>query len=282
MKEKGRSARFLRRLIAIALLIAAAGETKAQQAGETVARGPYSLSRAEAPARLVAGIALPELTRVHFSGMSTTQIRLRGRWGRAQTLFRPEDRSQVRITVAVYGSVTEAEDSALALLEDTSAMLQTGSHGGGVIGTHSWYLRSPEGSGTVVFIAGNSLFQLFSSSYEMAEAGARSILVDLERGTNGVRLGQRVSRPVIDGVSFRSRLEAGAEVQMTIEASDPNGREIAVFGSSVAGQLLETPDSREKIFIPQARDGDIQLYVVNDLNVVSPVFIQSVELGREE
>lgn len=254
-----------------------------QQSGERVEKGQYSLRRAATPEFLVTGVSLDDLSKARFSNMNKITEGLAGQFGRVRNLFDRKSKKQVKITVAVYGSVNEAEDAALDLLNSVSAVMKTGSQSGDVIGTHSWYLKSPDGSETIVFIHNNSLFQLFSSDYNLAESSARLIVDDLTRGTNGIRLGKQVILPEITDVKFPERLEGMREISLILEGQDPYQQKISFAVSASRGQLLETKKSGEKIYIPyEAGSVELKIYAINEMNVVSQVYIKKIEVEKEK
>ena len=248
---------------------------------EKVKRGLYSLSRAPTPEYLVTGVNLPELSKARFRTMDKVDLGLKGRWGRSFTLLQKEEKKQVKITVAVYGSVAEAEDSVLDLLNDTSAVLKPGSKSGDVIGTHSWYLASPSGSGTVVFTYDNSLFQLFASDYSLAERSARKIVNDLTLGRNGIKLGKFVALPKITDVRVPSELKRGIERTLVIKGWDLHQQKLSFVALASKGQLLETKKKGEKMFVPQEIGTDeLRIYAINEMNVVSKVYIKKIEVEK--
>jgi hypothetical protein len=248
---------------------------------EKVKIGLYSFSRAPTPKYLVTGVNLPELSKARFRTMDRVDVGLKGRWGRSFTLFQKEEKKQVKITVAVYGSVAEAEDSVLDLLNDTSAVLKPGSKSGDVIGTHSWYLTSHSGSGTVVFTYDNSLFQLFASDYSLAERSAREIVNDLKLGRNGIKLGKLVALPKITDVKVPSELKTGKERTLIIKGRDPHQQKLSFVALASKGQLLETKKRGEKMYIPQKIGTDeLRIYAINEMNVISQVYIKKIEIEK--
>ena len=112
---------FVRGFAALACLLGA-GLAFGGQPGETVKMGAYSLERASPPKYAVTGVDLSRLSKARFTDLDRVGTGLRWKWGRYLTLFRKEDKLQARLTVAVYGSVKTAEDSALELLNDMSAV----------------------------------------------------------------------------------------------------------------------------------------------------------------
>ncbi len=243
----------------------------------------YSLQRAPVPEYFVTGVILPEVANAHFPTMEKVDAGLSGRWGRYLTMFQRKDKKQVRITVAVYGSVAEAEDSALDLLNETSDILKPGSRSGGAIGTHSWYLVSPRNSGAVVLTYNNCLLQLFSSDYNLAERSARAIVADLKRGTNGVRLGKQVLLPRVTGADFPGRITERKEVALTFRGQDPYRQKLSFVASAATGQFREILRDGERIYVPpQAGTDEVRIYAINEMAVVSQVYVQKIEVEREK
>ena len=254
-----------------------------QESPEKIEKGAYSLRRAATPEYFVTGVALGELSRARFENMSRVDVALRGKWGRCLTLFRKKTTEQVKITTAVYGSVSEAENSVLDLLNDMSAVFKPGTRSGDVIGTHSWYLTSPDGGGTIVFVYNNSLFQLFSTNYSLAERSARSIVDDLAQGRNGIRLGKKVVLPKVTQAKLPARLEKGKEGSLILEGEDPYRQKLSFAVSASTGQLLDTQRRGEKIYIPhEAGSDELRVYAINELNVVSELYVKKLEVEREE
>lgn len=254
-------------------------DSAGQQAGERIEKGKYFLQRAATPEFLVTGVSLDDLTKARFPNMYKVTERLAGPLGRTRTLFDKKSREQVEITVAVYGSVNEAEDVALGLLNSVSVVLRPGSQSGGVIGTHSWYLRSPNGSGAVVFIHNNSLFQLFSPDYNLAERSAQSIVSDLTEGVNGVILGKKVQIPKITSVVIPKDVRRNVKASINIKAFDPSRHRLSFVILASKGQLLDTNKGEEKIYIPSKSGTDeLKVYTINELNVVSRVFIKKLTI----
>lgn len=244
---------------------------------EKITKGLYSLRRAPTPKYIVTGVFLPDLVKARFKKMIKVDVGFKGRWGRSYTLFRKEENKQVKITVAVYSSVAEAEDAVLDLLNDISAVLRPRSKSGDFIGTHSWYLDSPSGSGTVVFTYDNSLFQLFSSDYNLAERSAQSIVSDLTEGVNGVTLGKKVQIPKITSVVIPKDVRRNVKASINIKASDPSRHRLSFVILASKGQLLDTDKGEEKIYIPSKSGTDeLKVYTINELNVVSRVFIKKL------
>lgn len=254
-----------------------------QQPGERIRSGAYSLQRAPAPENFVIGIVLPELANAHFPAMAKVDTGLSGRWGRYLTLFQEKEKKQVRVTVAVYGRVAEAEDAVLDLLNETSDVLKPGSRSGGVIGTHSWYLLSPRNAGTVVLTYNNSLVQVFSSDYSLAERSARAMITDLRRGTNGVRLGKQVLLPRVTGAEFLGRITERKEVALTFSGQDPYQQKLSFVASAATGQFREILRDSERIYVPpQAGTDEVRIYAINEMAVVSQVYVQKIEVEREK
>jgi len=246
-----------------------------------VRKGLYYLQKSSAPEYFITGVSVPELVKAHFEGMNKVDERLVGKWGRSLTLFRKKDKKQVKITVAVYENVAEAEDSVLELLNTVSTIFKSGSKSGGVIGTHSWYLASPEGRGTLIFTYNNSLFQLFSTDYRFAEKIARSIVVDLTHGTNGIRLGKQVFPPKVMDVRFPEKLKVRKEAPLIFEGQDPSHQQLSFVVSSSKGQLFETKKIGEKVYLPtEAGADELRIYVINEMNVVSPLYIKKLEIEK--
>lgn len=254
-----------------------------QQPGERIKKGQYFLRRAAMPEFLVTGISLDDLSNVRFSNMDKITEGLAGRFGRVQTLFDKKSKKQVKITVAVYSSVNEAEDAALELLNSVSAVLKLGSQSGRVIGTHSWYLKSPNGSGIVIFIHNNSLFQLFSSDYDMAERSARSIVGDLTKGVNGITLGKKVQIPKITDVVIPKDVRQNERASLNIRALDPSKKRLSFLVLASKGKLLDTDKGNEKIYIPSESGTDeLKIYTINELNVVSQVFVKKLTVVEQK
>jgi hypothetical protein len=264
-------------LVALFLLIA---PVRGQAAGERVESGHYWLERSATPESFVAGIDLARVGRARFPGLKTVDLRLRGRWGRVLALYSKEDSRQVKVTAAVYAGVAAAEDAALDLLNDTSARLDRGSRSGDAIGTHSWYLVSPDGSGAVILVYHNCLIQVFSSDYTFAEMGAREIASDLARGSNGVLLGLQPPVLQVKDVVIQDRLLRGQPTRVTLKAEDAAQRTVYFSGRATAGQVLDGAKPEEKILVLD-KSGDLELYAVNDLNVVSQVFVRRVKVETE-
>lgn len=253
-----------------------------QEPGEEVQKGSYSLKRIPAPDYLVTGVRLSELSEATFGKISKVDTGLSGKWGRSFTLFQKEDKKQIRITVAVYPSVTEAENSVLELLNEASVIMKPGSRSGGIIGTHSWYLISPSGSGTIVFTYYNSLFQLFSSDYGFAERSAQSIVNDLGRGINGILLGKKVLSPILTDVEIPSKVVKGEQVPLLLKARDPSLQKLSFVVSASRGRLLETKTHEERMYIPaEAGSDELRAYAVNEANVISELFVKKVEVEKE-
>lgn len=249
--------------------------------GEQVKKGHYTLRRAAVPESFVTGIALSELARVHFGEMGRVDEGLLGRQGRYITLFRKKDRKQMRITAAVYGGTAEAEDAVLELLVETSAVLQPGSRSGGTIGTQSWYLTSPKGSGTVVFIHHNSVIQVFSSDYALAEQSARAVAADLRDGANGVRLGKKVPLPRVTSVELPGTAKEKREISLILKGEDPDRRQLSFFVFSQKGQIFDGKNISEKWYIPSEAGADeLRIYAVNELCVVSPIHVRKVDVEK--
>jgi len=252
-----------------------------RQPAKRVEKGQYFLIRAATPEFLVAGVSLDDLSKARFSNMDKITEGPAGQFGRVRTLFDKKSKKQVKITVAVYSKVDEAEDAVLDLLNSVSAVLKSGSKSGDVIGTHSWYLKSPDGSGIVVFIHNNSLFQLFSSDYNLAERSARSIVGDLIEGANGITLGKKVRIPKITKVVIPEDVRRNKKALLNIKALDPSRQRLTFVVSASKGQLLDTEKGDEKIYIPSESGTDeLWVYAINEANVVSRVFVQKLTVEQ--
>lgn len=248
-----------------------------QQPGERIEKGQYFLRRAPTPEFLVTGVSLNDLSKARFSNMNKITEGLAGQFGRVRTLFDKKSKEQVKITVAVYGSVNEAEDAALELLNSVSAIMKSGSRSAGVIGTHSWYLKSQDGSGTVVFVYDNALFQLFSSVYGLAERSALAIVGDLYKATNGIMLGKKVQTPTISDVIIPETVQKIKGVSLNVKAVDPSQQRLSFVVIASQGQLLDTDVVNEKIYIPSRLGVDeLKVYTINEANVVSRVFVKKL------
>jgi len=257
--------------------------SSAQQEGKKAEKGQYFLKRTAAPEFLVTGVNLNDLSEARFSTMNKVTESLAAQFGRVRTLFDKKNKKQVKITVAVYGSVKDAEDAALELLNSVSAVMKPGSASGNVIGTHSWYLKSPNASGAVVFIYNNSLFQMFSSDYNLAEISASSIVDDLSKGVNGVRLGRKVKLPSINDVVISEKLQKNKKAPLVMKASDPSKQKLSFAVSASKGQLVDTGKRNEKIFIPsESGASELKIYAINEANVVSPAFVKKLTVQEQE
>lgn len=249
--------------------------------GAEVRKGAYSIHRAPVPEAFVAGIDHTEMIKAHLGEMKKIDEGLKGHEGRYVTLFQEKDKKEVRITVAVYGSTEEAEDSALEVLNDTSALLQPGSKSGGTIGTHSWYLVSPNGSGSIVFTYNNALLQVFSSNYQLAERSAQAIAVDLSRGSNGVKLAAQVLLPKVVRVDIPLRVEKKKEVALTLSGLDPYNQKLSFVVMSSKGQVLSEQTPGKKLYIPTESGSDnLRIYAIDELNVVSEVYVKEIEVEK--
>ncbi|MFX0201682.1 MAG: hypothetical protein ACFFCW_36675 [Candidatus Hodarchaeota archaeon] len=254
-----------------------------QQPSERVKKGQYFLRRAPKPQFLVTGVSLDDLSKARFPNMYKVTERLAGPFGRTRTLFDKKSQEQVEITVAVYGSVDEAEDATLDLLNSVSAVLRPGNQWGGVIGTHSWYLRSPNGSGAVVFIHNNSLFQLSSPDYNLAERSARSIVGDLIKGVNGVTLGKKVQIPKITDVVVPKDVRKNEKASLNVRALDPSQSKLSFVVTASKGQVLDTDKTNEKIYISTEFGTDeLKVYTINEANVVSQVFVKGLTVAGQK
>jgi len=267
----------------LVFLFSAAGPVFSLESGEEVNKGLYKLNRAPVPGLLVTGIAMGKLSNANFPGMKIMHESLNGKFGRFYTLFNPETKRQVKISAAVYGNVAGAEDAALEFLNTVSGVFKTGSQSGQTIGTHSWFLVSPGGSGAVVFVYNNSLFQVFSSDYSHAENRARQIAEDLRSGQNGIQLGKQVLLPRVTNVKLPGTLKKGIREEMVVEGKDPGKRALDFFVSPSAGQVVTTAQRTVKAYNP-GRPGtdELKIYAINDLNVVSEVYVKKVEIKENK
>jgi hypothetical protein len=166
-------------------------DSDGQREEKKIERGPYFLLRAPSPEYRVANVNLDIMSEELFPGMSKITEGPFDKGGRTQTLFDKKRKTEVKIATAVYADVSAAEDAALDLLNSVSSILKPGSARAGQIGMHSWYMTSPDGSGTVVFVYNNALFSVFSSNYNLAEKSAQTIVTYLKEGRDGVTLGRR-------------------------------------------------------------------------------------------
>ncbi len=241
--------------------------------------GNFSLRRAAAPEHVVTGVILPELKEARLTDLKNVDKGVIGKWGCYLTLFDQAGKRQVRIAAAVYESVKEAEDMALQLLNDTSVSLTPGSKSAGVIGTHSWYLISPPNVGTIIFIYNNSLFQVSSSDYEFAENSAKSIVEDLSRGVNGIRLGKKVALPEITGIEMQGKLKKGETIALNLAGRDPANLKLSFTASAASGQVLPGASAVEKKFIIRESGTDrLEIYAVNEMCVVSKVLLKNIKI----
>lgn len=248
-----------------------------QTSGERIEIGQYSLKRASTPEFLVTGLNLNDLSRIHFSNMNKLTEGLAAQFGRVRTLFDKKTKKQVKITVAVYSSVNEAENMALELLNSISAVMKEGSQSGNVIGTHSWYLKSPNRAGTVLFIYNNSLFQLFSSDYNLAEKSALAIVNDLTKGVNGITLGKKVQLPKISDVILSKTVRKNEKASLNITAFSPSQQRLSYVVLSSKGQILDSDKRAEKSYIPiESGTDELKIYAINEVNVVSQVFVKEL------
>lgn len=248
-----------------------------QTSGERIEIGQYSLKRASTPEFLVTGLNLNDLSRIHFSNMNKLTEGLAAQFGRVRTLFDKKTKKQVKITVAVYSSVNEAENMALELLNSISAVMKEGSQSGNVIGTHSWYLKSPNRAGTVLFIYNNSLFQLFSSDYNLVEKSALAIVNDLTKGVNGITLGKKVQLPKISDVILSKTVRKNEKVSLNITAFSPSQQRLSYVVLSSKGQILDSDKRAEKSYIPfESGTDELKIYAINEVNVVSQVFVKKL------
>jgi hypothetical protein len=161
--------------------------------------------------------------------------------------------------------------------------MQPGSQSGILIGTHSWYLLSPDGSGSVIIIYNNSLFQLFASDYNLAESSARSIVNDLTEGINGVVLGKEVKVPKISDVVMPDNIWKNEKFSLKVKASDPFERKLSFIVLSSKGQLVETDKPNKKFYLPHESGSDeLKVYTINEANVVSSVFVKKVNIADQK
>lgn len=251
--------------------------SSAQQVGEKIEKGHYSIQRTDTPDFLVIGVNLNTLSKTHFSSMAKVSESLIGPFGRTRTLFDKKSRKQIKLSVAVFGSVKDAEDTILELLNSISVVMKPGSASGKVIGTHSWYLKSPNSSGTVVFIYKNSVFQLFSPDYNLAEISANSIVDDLGKGVNGIRLGRKVKLPNINDIVVSEKPIKNKETTLTVKASDPSGQNLLFIVSASNGQIQDTDKPDKRVFIPsESGENELKIYAINEENVVSRIFVKKL------
>ena len=267
----------------LVFLFSAAGSVFSLESGEEVNKGLYKLNRAPVPGLLVTGIAMGKLSNANFPGMKIMHESLNGKFGRFYTLFNPETKRQVKISAAVYGNVAGAEDAALEFLNTVSGVFKTGSQSGQTIGTHSWFLVSPGGSGAVVFVYNNSLFQVFSSDYSHAENRARQIVEDLRSGQSGIQLGKQVLLPRVTNVKLPGTIKKGIREDIVVEGKDPEKRALDFFVSPSAGQVVTTAQRTVKAYNPGRLGTDeLKIYAINDLNVVSEVYVKKVEIKENK
>ncbi|MEW5923508.1 MAG: hypothetical protein AB1746_05925 [Candidatus Zixiibacteriota bacterium] len=282
MKRNRMTYMLISALLLLPLLIILQSAAVGQERGETIKKGNFSLKRSEPPQFLVTGVALDKLSKARFENMALVNQGLAGQFGRTYSLFNENDSSQASVSAAVYENPAAAEDAVLELLNSTSAVFKPGTKSGAVIGTHSWYLESRNGSGTVVFTHDNALFQVFSSDYDLAENKARDIDEDLSRGTNGIRLGTKVILPEVTNVKMPGDLSVKKQSRLNIEGRDPQSMKVMYSVSARGGQVITTDKHDEVIFIPGAEgESELIIYMVNDESVVSPAFIKKMTVGRE-
>lgn len=267
----------------LVFLLMVAGPVFSQESGEEVDKGLYKLNRAPAPGHFVTGVAMEKLSNANFPGMIIMHESLDGKFGRSYSLFNRETKRQVKMSAAVYRNVAEAENAALEFLNTVSGVFKTGSQSGQTIGTHSWFLVSPRGGGAVVFVHNNSLFHVFSPDYAHAENRALQIVEDLRGGKNGVRLGKQVMLPRVTNVKLPGTVKKGIREEIVVEGEDPEERALDFFVSTTAGQVAATAQRTVKSY-NAARPGtdELKIYAINDLNVVSEVYIKKVEIKEDK
>jgi hypothetical protein len=267
-------------LIVILLVV---GPVFGQEAGEELAVGVYKLNRAPAPVHFVTGVALKKLSHANFPGMALLHQSLNGKFGRIYSLFNPATKRQVKISAAVYGNVVEAENAALEFLNTMSGLFKTGSQSGPTIGTHSWFMVSPTGSGSIVFVHNNSLFYVNSPDYSNAESSALQILKDLQTGKNGIQLGRQVLLPKITNVKLPDKIKRGIQKEIVMEGEDPGKRKLDYFVSTSTGQVGTTVKPGVKMYNTERAGADeLKVYAINDLNVVSEVYVKKVEIEEDK
>ncbi len=267
----------------LVLFLSAPGPAFGQKAGEEVDMGVYKLNRAPVPEHFVTGIEMKQMSRINFPGMNITHESLNGKFGRLYSLYNLETKRQVDISTAVYGDVPSAENAALEFLNTMSGVFNAGSQSGQTIGTHSWFLVSPDGSGTVVFVHDNSLFQVFSSDYSYAENRAKQIVDDLRAGKNGIRLGKQVILPRITDVKLPGTVKKGVQEEIVVEGEDMEKRRLEFFVSTTAGRVNATAKRAVKMYNTERPGTDeLKIYAINDLNVVSEVYTKKVEIKEDK
>jgi hypothetical protein len=267
----------------LVFLLIVAGPVFSQEPGEEVDNGLYKLNRAPTPVYFVTGVAVEKLSSANLPGMKIMHKSLNGKFGRFYSLFNMKTKRQVKMSVAVYRNVAEAENAALEFLNTVSGVFKTGSQSGQMIGTHSWFLDSSGGSGAVVFVYNNSLFYIFSSDYTQAEDRAGQIVQDLRSGKNGIRLGKQVLLPAVTNVKLPKTVKKGVREEIGVEGNDPEKRALDFFVATPAGQVEATSLRTVKAYKAD-RMGTVELkiYAINDLNVVSEVYVKKVEIKGEK
>ncbi len=241
-------------------------------AEEIVRQGAYVLHRAAVPEKWVTGIAAPEMVQAHFPGMAIKDERFLGREGRGITLFREADNEVVKITLAVYETVAEAEDVALAALKKASANLPANSKNGQTIGTHSWYEIASGGRGAVFVVYYNVFFRIAAVNYSLAEEQAFGIVNDLKRGQNGVRLGKKVVVPRVNEISLD--LSPQADGSWLVSHTAKTGQGLLLYRvSASSGSMMEIDDKGKFLFRPsEQKNIEFTVFAIDDLNVVSAVY----------
>jgi len=267
----------------LVFLLMVAGPVFSQKLGEEVDKGLYKLNRAPIPVYFVTGVAMEKLSSANFPGMKIMHESLNGKFGRFYSLFNTETKRQVKMSAAVYRNVAEAENAALEFLNTVSGVFKTGSKSGQTIGTHSWFMVSPGGSGAVVFVYNNSLFYVFSPDCAHAEDRARQIVEDLRGGENGIRLGKQVLLPRVTNVKLPGTVKKGIQEEISVEGKDPEKRALDFFVSTSAGQVEATAQRTVKAYkADRLGTVEFKIYAINDLNVVSEVYVKKVEIKGDK
>ncbi|MDP2982011.1 MAG: hypothetical protein Q8O92_01605 [Candidatus Latescibacter sp.] len=204
---------------------------------EYYVKGKYRLIRSNTEVSLVAGVNVLALVQKYANDFAANLVASQQNSVVEYGLYRKSDQQGISMMIGLHSSVREAEESMLDALNYQINIIMEESPQY-KIGESAWSRPSKYQPG-FAFIRKNAVVYLHSSypSTNVDIIGlARAIDQDLVNGAPYVTILDQIAPPVIHSVDLsKPVLSEGERSSLTINASDPNGRRIILYGNSLKG-----------------------------------------------
>jgi len=218
-------------------------------------------------------------------------VRKRAKWnlGREFVFQKSDDPINVFLTIGLHQSPGEAEAVALDYLNEISIRMTEGPLVGLTIGDKLWWWSPNSDSNKVtniLFIRENALFILSSHSFTKLKDLAKTIDDDITERATYITIKESISVPkVISIASAKSSLKEGESTKITIHATDPNNEPLEYQTQPGLAKLETDPEnvftyvaSRDHVPEPFFGSHDIKIVVINKSNIVSDIFIITINI----